>query len=247
MDNPNDTTALRNEILEKVTKFNRSKQKDHHRYKSWEHCYSFFTNDPKDIDLAALHLAFYLASWGMYRGSSFLLQNDYKIHIPVVEIILNHRHLSAPTLEMYNNSPKFINDLFKLMEKLKQFYINKAIFREGKPKVVSDTLVTKILLGTLGCIPAYDRFFMVGLESKNIPHSTLSEKSFGEMLKFCSNNIDAFDEARKEVPSDVVEYPIMKIVDMYFWQLGEEKERKKREQRKKGKSEKKKKQSRKRI
>ena len=26
----------------------------------------------------------YLSSWGMYRGSSFLLQKDYKIHKPII-------------------------------------------------------------------------------------------------------------------------------------------------------------------
>lgn len=35
-----------------------------------------------------MQLTFYLASWGMYRGSSFLLQKDYKVHVPVVEELL---------------------------------------------------------------------------------------------------------------------------------------------------------------
>ncbi|MFH1661746.1 MAG: hypothetical protein ABIA02_01460, partial [Candidatus Falkowbacteria bacterium] len=54
---------------------------DNHRYKSWEHCYNYFSLEDKEInkDIACLHLAFYLASWGMYRGSTFLLQKDYLI------------------------------------------------------------------------------------------------------------------------------------------------------------------------
>jgi hypothetical protein len=32
-----------------------------------------------DRDHAALQLGFYLASWGMYGGSSFLLQYDYTV------------------------------------------------------------------------------------------------------------------------------------------------------------------------
>ena len=39
-------------------------------------------------DYLSLHLAFYLASWGMYRGSSFLLQKDYKVLVPIVEEVL---------------------------------------------------------------------------------------------------------------------------------------------------------------
>lgn len=65
------------------------------RYKSWEHCYIFFKEnseqilaDDKMLDLASLNLAFYLASWGMYRGSSNLLQKDYKIHAELIQTLL---------------------------------------------------------------------------------------------------------------------------------------------------------------
>ena len=40
----------------------------------------------------SLHLAFYLASWGMCRGSSFLLQKDYKVLVPVVEEVLKSEY-----------------------------------------------------------------------------------------------------------------------------------------------------------
>ena len=62
-----------------------------HRYKSWEHCYQQFIND-HDVDRLSLNLAFYLASWGMYRGSSGLLQKDYKIHHGAVEILLDSKY-----------------------------------------------------------------------------------------------------------------------------------------------------------
>ena len=62
------------------------------RSRSWEHCYRVFRdarNAPSpDYDYLSLHLAFYLASWGMYRGSSFLLQKDYKVLSPIVEKVL---------------------------------------------------------------------------------------------------------------------------------------------------------------
>ena len=62
------------------------------RSRSWEHCYRVFrdarTDPSPDYDYLSLHLAFYLASWGMYQGSSFLLQKDYKVLSPVVEEVL---------------------------------------------------------------------------------------------------------------------------------------------------------------
>lgn len=46
-----------------------------------EHCYKCFhdarNNSTPDLDYLSLQLAFYLASWGMYREASFLLQKDY--------------------------------------------------------------------------------------------------------------------------------------------------------------------------
>ncbi len=65
------------------------------RYRSWEYCYKNFHDAREkniDADYLSLQLAFYLASWGMYRGSSFLLQKDYKIHIPVINELLKPKY-----------------------------------------------------------------------------------------------------------------------------------------------------------
>lgn len=77
--------------------FNETVKDTHGRYMSWRHCYkAFYENrnktDEQTLDYLSLHLAFYLASWGMYRGSSFLLQKDYKVHIPVVKIIQEEKY-----------------------------------------------------------------------------------------------------------------------------------------------------------
>ncbi len=69
---------------------------DHHRYRSWEHCYGFFRQARADglaanCDHAALQLAFYLASWGMCGGSSFLLQYAYTAHRGVVDLVAEAR------------------------------------------------------------------------------------------------------------------------------------------------------------
>ena len=83
-------------IIKSSTEFyNDLKVDENGRYRSWEHCYSHFIkargSQEIDYDYLSLQLAFYLASWGMYRGSSFLLQKDYKVHIPVVKELLNEK------------------------------------------------------------------------------------------------------------------------------------------------------------
>jgi hypothetical protein len=69
---------------------------EHHRYRSWEHCYAYFRKSKiegalANLDHAAIQLGFYLASWGMYRGSSFLLQHTYTVHKGVIEQLASRR------------------------------------------------------------------------------------------------------------------------------------------------------------
>lgn len=83
-------------IQSSTTFYSQLKGDPNGRFRSWEHCYKQFhdaRNNPNaDIDYLSLHLAFYLASWGMYRGSSFLLQKDYRIHIIVIKEILKEKY-----------------------------------------------------------------------------------------------------------------------------------------------------------
>ena len=84
-------------IIKSSTEFYNDLRSDENgRYRSWEHCYSHFMNargrNDVDYDYLSLQLAFYLASWGMYRGSSFLLQKDYRVHIPVVKELLSEKY-----------------------------------------------------------------------------------------------------------------------------------------------------------
>ena len=67
-------------------------QDSNHRFKSWEYCYTAFGN-LDSVDYLSLHLAFYLASWGMYRGSCGIFWKDYKIHIKTIDTIRNFYNL----------------------------------------------------------------------------------------------------------------------------------------------------------
>src|SRR5690606_14544667 len=132
-----------------------------HRYLSWEHCFTAFqrTNGHQDLDYLALHLAFYLASWGMYRGSSGLLWKDYKVHIETVRIIRRYPDIQCST----DNEVRVdqIDRILSAKEEIRQYYTNVEFVKptmdgEAKHNIVpSDTLISKIILGTLGCVPAY--------------------------------------------------------------------------------------------
>ena len=153
-------------------------------------------------DLAALNLGFYLASWGMYRGSTFLLQNDYKIHINVVKYLKQNYKES----HIYD-----FDEIKKIKEKIFEEY--KKVNEEYK---ATDTLITKILLGTYACVPAYDRFFIEGFKIIMKKTCGLNENNIQELNDFYEKNIKEFEEFEKN-------FPKMKLLDMYFWKVGYDK------------------------
>jgi len=212
------------DIYEKVTNFYSLLFADeNHRYKSWEHCYSYFTGGraTKDIDTACLHLSFYLASWGMYRGSSFLLWKDYRIHKDVVETLLENSELQQLEFSTINDAD--IDKIIGLTVWIKNWYRENVNTVNGEEKLVNatDTLVTKIMLGALGCIPAYDRYFIDGMRKSGISYSNLSKKNLKAVTTYYKYNEAEFLKAKKSIhEKSGICYPPMKLVDMYFWEIG---------------------------
>lgn len=217
-------------IMKTATVFyNQLKEDENGRYRSWEYCYSEFFNargnnvDDKYIDYLSLHLAFYLASWGMYRGSSFLLQQDYKIHIPVVKEILNPKYDELQGISCKNL--KNLDNL-KLLNQLDNFMIEyydakrKKISETELKNELSSTLITKILMGTLGCVPAYDRYFIAGIKNQHISTGNYNNSSLIRIIEFYEENSCVFESALNNMRIGGIPYPQMKFLDMGFWQIG---------------------------
>ena len=76
----------------------------------------------------------------------------------------------------------------------------------------------RFLLGTLACVPAYDGLFKSGLKQKGI-QQTFSEKGFGKLISFCHSHREEFKKAQDCISKEF-RYPMMKVVDMYFWSKG---------------------------
>ncbi|MFT3677764.1 MAG: hypothetical protein QM781_17865 [Chitinophagaceae bacterium] len=203
-----------------------------HRYKSWDNCHqSFMSSDQADSHV--LNLAFYLASWGMYRGSSGLLQKNHLIHKGAVDILFSSDGQKLKCSVENEVSKRNIKDILKLKEKLSNHYSG-IIFTKGadqpKPVTPTDTLLSKIMLGALGCIPAYDRYFIDGLKEKNIQSTSFNDRSLNELFDFSDKNKSEIVYVQKIIKRKAKRhYPLMKILDMYFWQIGFEKEGKSKE------------------
>ena len=89
---------------------------------------------------------------------------------------------------------------------------------------VSPVLITTILMGTLGCVPAYDRFFIDGIKKHKVTTQEYSLKSVLRLAKFYEEHNDRLEEARRGMRTEDLTYPQMKLLDMGFWQVGFEKD-----------------------
>lgn len=209
--------------------YSKTQQDPHHRYRSWEHCYLFFqkhrpfrTADIKD--LANLHLAFFLASWGMYRGKTFLLWKDYRIFDPIVDALIDPEyetlyHLDPSVLSQNSTVTSLV---FQLARNLSDIFTKTVHIVDGRARniKVTATLVTKILLGTMACTPAYDRYVIAGLGKHGFMHRQFTQASYTELLNFYRMNSTTFSGLRLPIPNSNFCYPPMKLVDMYFWSIG---------------------------
>ena len=194
------------------------KDDPHHRYLSWEYCHEAFRLNRRPqidatIDYLCLHLAWYLASWGMLRNS-FLMQKDYKIHADVVRLIYQPEWDDLWDLSPEKLSQEYYADrIMKLSESITEAYVASGA---GIP---TDTLLTKILLGTVGCVPAYDRYFKKALADTGAAPQVFSAKSIRSLGNLYLDHEDEFEELRKHCGSRI-EYPAAKILDMCFFEYG---------------------------
>lgn len=219
------TTSLARQDIEKtVSRFiSRSKLDD--RYTSFDYCYNYFRtiDDPEqDVEKSCLVLGFYLASWGMFRGSSFLLQKSAKHFQPLVQYLSAlDRRVWDIDVDCY--SPENVEIILKIYREVKSL-----IIPSGKTDL---TLVTKVLLGVFGFVPAFDNYFTAtfrGIACGRCGFRRVNHESLGILSDFYTVNKEAIDRlAHRTFTTDFlsgekspIRYPKAKIIDMYGFTAG---------------------------
>lgn len=133
----------------------------HGRERSWDFCYNYFQASPlptKEMELSCLQLGYYLASWGMMRGSSYLFRAT------------NARHYreAIETVERYNPQMQDI-DAHRYAEPDVQNLLLDAYAELREALVPADvsalTLVTKVMMGVWGVLPSFDTYFIRGFRA----------------------------------------------------------------------------------
>ena len=85
---------------------------------------------------------------------------------------------------------------------------------------LSYTLITKILMGTMGCVPAYDRYFIAGIKNQKVATGSYNIKSILQLADFYERNESRLEPVRENMRVYDLPYPQMKMIDMGFWQIG---------------------------
>ena len=196
------------------------------RYASFDYCFNYFQSrreaghiralaDPADLQLSCLHLGFYLASWGMYRGSTALLQQSVKRLAPVIAAIA-----AAPpaiwSVDADDYSGATVDLVFEIGRRL----------RLALPPGSTDTLVTKIMLGVFGCVPALDANFVEGFRRAGYGRASFRPETLRRIARFYDAQAAVIERFRVPTldfdtgqPTNRL-YSRAKVIDMIFFVEG---------------------------
>lgn len=187
------------------------------RYTSFDYCFNHFQQhraavadqgDPIGMEVSCLHLGFYLASWGMLRGSSELLQRSVRHLVPLIETIAGAAE-DVWELDLDGYDAEGIDLVHRTALDVR---------RALRPLEASDILVTKVMLGVFGCVPAFDTYF-----KKGFGVSTFSKRSLRLVGEFYRANAPIIDQLREPTLDFTTgrpttrRYTRAKVVDMIFF------------------------------
>lgn len=211
-----------NDIKAIINKFNESNGIND-RYSSFDYCYNYFhpknRNKIGDKEKSCLVLGFYLASWGMLRGSSFLLSKSIKHYEKTIDYIISCDK-SYWDIDVSNYNDENIEKIIEIYKNVRE----KLIENE---KTTHKTLVTKVLLGVFGFIPAFDNNFITTFKqiaNNKCGFSVVNSNSLGYIKDFYEANksdIDNITIYTKDFSTENetnLRYSKAKIIDMYGFQ-----------------------------
>lgn len=201
-------------IEKKLIKLNEINFEKESRGYAWIDCYTSFNNERVTQEQKAKELYLYLANWGMVVRKSFLLQYNWRIFTNVIKILEKEEYKELKDLDVRDsNIQKKIKNLIKLKKEINNNLLN---YHAGNN--ITDTLVSKIILGTLGCTIAYDSKVVENLRENKIASAGFNDKSLEELAKFYNLNFERFENARKDIESKTEsKCTQFKFLDLFLW------------------------------
>lgn len=191
------------------------------RYTSFDYCFNHFQSlreagelgrlrSGEGLQAECMQLGFYLASWGMYRGSSELLRKSARYLVPMVQAVAAAEpELWAIDVDAYSD-----DNIARLID-------FRGRVRGAFDHRISATLITKIMLGVFGNVPALDDNFRKGTGKSSFDEPTLRwVKTFYELH---AKEIDELRRFTVDFESGFptgYRYTQAKVIDMIGFQAG---------------------------
>ncbi|MFI3287646.1 MAG: hypothetical protein R3Y61_04125 [Rikenellaceae bacterium] len=233
---------MENKTIKKfVEKFNENRSETHHRYASFDLCFNYFHENrgrlTKDMEKSCCVLWSYLASWGMLRGSTLLLQKNPAYLAELVEFIDSKECDKIFGIDIDKYDEGGIEEIMQIYVRIEEILKCEKDDndKERKPTL---TLITKIMLGVFGCIPAYDQYFCNTFKElmpgRKFDSTRLNPESLIAISKFYEDNQKEIEDFAKNTHTiDIFStgkypsapYTKAKIIDMYGFSVGQAKAR----------------------
>lgn len=215
------------------------------RYASFDYCYNHFykMNRIEDEEKSCAILWSYLSSWGMVIGSSALLQQNYRYLSEVVQYIKNcgkeHPEYWDITFPYCEKNIDVLTNIYNDVEQALTFTVQPQV--DIPVPQPSNTLVTKVMLGVFGVVPAFDTYvakFFKYLIPKGQGNSAIFNHGVNEttcmvlnqvetLKNFSTTNLDnllqddRFDTLIFDNNSVSRKYTRAKLIDMYCFVVGQ--------------------------
>lgn len=211
-------------------RFDAKREREKQRYVSFDLCYRYFqshrgelSSTDKAVEISCMYLWSYLASWGMLRNNGLINYSPIALK-PLMQYLDKIKSSSIWGMDFDQYDKELVFEIFIALTELlgEIFNITPTI-----------TLVTKIMLGIFGCIPAFDRFFTKVFHSLNnkgfTSNHSLKKQDVDTLLQFYGSHKKAFDKMKQTIhmiDSNGKEtketYSIAKLIDMFGFEYGKE-------------------------
>ena len=238
-ENMPDSKCLENTIEEFFKEMKTENKEAYHRYSSFDYCYNYFykhRDNPSElkenIEVSCMYLGFYLASWGMYRGSTAVSRYNSKIYEPIIKEIVEDKNIKEYWDIDVNTYYKDIGKLVKLESKIEEILSGQNLKRTRNIKQKTfKVLATKIMLGIFGNTPAFDSYVTAIIGNykyekqlgtiKDIYNHGSNKITIEKMYKKYKT-ID-FSSAKDKTSYTDIKHTRAKLIDIFAWQKAKNK------------------------
>ena len=212
-----------------------------HRFASYDFCHSYFLRNRESLsskmEESCIYLWSFLGSWGMLRGSSVLFKENSPASLRNVVwcIAETPKEVWDIDVEQYEYE-KCRKQIIELYDSIKRALTDGSSHFDCKGNQItpfenpSRTLVTKIMMGVFGIVPAFDTFFSDVFGSlypgKGFHSGDFSPDCLDAIYDFYLQNKQQLDSIKIPVidfygkPIEGMYYKKAKLIDMYGFTRG---------------------------